>query len=75
MNGPEDAVTADAGRGDGQDRLFGDAVKIYMELKREEIRRGVIDAMKVLDGSLKADVMALTGMTAEEIDAVGGIEE
>ncbi|MGP3955732.1 hypothetical protein ACTWPT_07010 [Nonomuraea sp. 3N208] len=55
--------------------LVADAVKIYMELKREEIRRGVIDAMKVLDGSLKADVMALTGLTAEEIDAVGGIED
>jgi hypothetical protein len=43
--------------------------------QREEISRGVIDAMKVLDGSLKADVVALTGLTAEEIDAVGGIEE
>ncbi|MFJ8843420.1 hypothetical protein ACIRFF_11005 [Streptomyces cyaneofuscatus] len=28
-----------------------------------------------LDGSLKSDVMLLTGLTAEEIDAVGGIDE
>nr|WP_242605641.1 hypothetical protein [Frankia sp. Cppng1_Ct_nod] len=54
--------------------LVAEAVRAYLEQRREELRAGMIAAMKVLDGSLKADVMLLTGLTAEEIDAVGGID-
>jgi hypothetical protein len=55
--------------------LVAEAVRIYLEQRREELRVGMIQKMKVLDGSLKSSVALLTGLTAEEIDAVGGIDE
>ncbi|QMU75534.1 hypothetical protein GXW83_07065 [Streptacidiphilus sp. PB12-B1b] len=55
--------------------LVADAVRLYLEQRREDLRVGMTEALQVLDGSLKSDVMLLTGLTAEEIDAVGGIDE
>jgi hypothetical protein len=55
--------------------LVAEAVRAYLEQRREELRAGMVEALRVLDGSLKADVMLLTGLTSAEIDAVGGIEE
>ncbi|MFF3376830.1 hypothetical protein ACFYXF_28250 [Streptomyces sp. NPDC002680] len=55
--------------------LVAEAVRVYLEQRREDLRSGMVEALSVLDGSLKSDVMLLTGLTAEEIDAVGGIEE
>jgi hypothetical protein len=46
-----------------------------LEQRRDDLRAGMAEAFQVLDGSLKADVMLLTGLTAEEVDAVGGIDE
>ncbi|MEO3752301.1 hypothetical protein [Streptomyces sp. B6B3] len=55
--------------------LVAEAVRVYLEQRREELRAGMVEALRVLDGSLKGDVMMLTGLTSEEIDAVGGVEE
>jgi hypothetical protein len=55
--------------------LVAEAVRVYLERRREDLRTGMVEALSVLDGSLKSDVMLLTGLTAEEIDAVGGIDE
>ncbi|GAB2959176.1 hypothetical protein GCM10023080_018920 [Streptomyces pseudoechinosporeus] len=55
--------------------LVAEAVRVYLEQRREDLRVGMVEALQVLDGSLKSDVMLLTGLTAEEIDAVGGIDE
>lgn len=55
--------------------LVAEAVRVYLEQRREDLRVGMVEALSVLDGSLKSDVMLLTGLTAEEIDAVGGIDE
>ncbi|MBV9024259.1 MAG: hypothetical protein JO362_10815 [Streptomycetaceae bacterium] len=55
--------------------LVAEAVRAYLEQRRADLRAGMVEAMKVLDGSLKSDVVLLTGLTAEEIDAVGGIDE
>lgn len=55
--------------------LVAEAVRAYLEQRREDLRAGMVEALQVLDGSLKSDVMLLTGLTAEEIDAVGGIDE
>lgn len=55
--------------------LVAEAVRLYLEQRREDLRTGMVEAMRVLDGSFKADVMLLTGLTADEIDAVGGIDE
>ena len=52
-----------------------EAVRAYLEQRREDLRSGMVEALSVLDGSLTSDVMLLTGLTAQEIDAVGGIEE
>lgn len=55
--------------------LVAEAVRDYLEQRREDLRLGMVEALQVLDGSLKSEVMLLTGLTAEEIDAVGGIDE
>lgn len=55
--------------------LVAEAVRVYLDQRREDLREGMVAALSVLDGSLKSDVMLLTGLTSEEIDAVGGIDE
>ena len=54
---------------------MADAVRVYLNQRREDLRVGMAEALQVIDGSVKSDVMLLTGLTAEEIDAVGGIGE
>lgn len=55
--------------------LVAEAVRVYLDQRREDLREGMVEALSVLDGSLKSDVMLLTGLTSEEIDTVGGIDE
>lgn len=55
--------------------LVADAVRMYIEHRREEIRRNMAESMRVLDGSTKSRVALLTGISAEDIDRLGGIEE
>lgn len=55
--------------------LVAEAVRVYLDQRREDLREGMVEALSVLDGTLKSDVMLLTGLTSEEIDAVGGIDE
>ncbi|MFG2598457.1 hypothetical protein [Streptomyces sp. NPDC048462] len=55
--------------------LVAEAVRVYLDQRREDLREGMVEALSVLDGSLKSDVMLLTGLTVEEIDAVVGIDE
>ncbi|MDF6020151.1 hypothetical protein [Streptomyces sp. JH34] len=55
--------------------LVAEAVRVYLDQRREDLREGMVEALSVLDGSLKSDVMLLTVLTSEEIDAVGGIDE
>jgi len=55
--------------------LVADAVRVYLEQRCEDLRVGMAEALQVIDGSVKSDIMLLTGLTAEEIDAVGGIDE
>lgn len=51
------------------------AVREYIENHRDAIYEGVSNALKQLDGSLTASVTLLTGLSAEELDALGGIDE
>jgi hypothetical protein len=53
--------------------FVAEAAKAYLEQRREEIRRGMIDSMKVLDGSLTASVAMLTGLSPERIEELGGV--
>jgi len=55
--------------------LVSEAVRDYLEQRREEIRKGMIESMKVLDGSLGSSVAALTGLSREKIDRLGGVGE
>lgn len=53
--------------------FVAEAVKAYLGQRREEVRRGMVDSMKVLDGSLSAAVAALTGLSPERIEQLGGV--
>ncbi|WP_327584017.1 hypothetical protein OHA25_50750 [Nonomuraea sp. NBC_00507] len=55
--------------------LVADAVRVYLELRREEIRSRMMESMRKLDRSDLARVALLTGLTAEQINAVGGVRE
>ena len=48
-----------------------EGAKVYLE-QREEVRRGMIESMKLLDGSLTSAVAMLTGLSPERIEALGG---
>ncbi|WP_322749702.1 MULTISPECIES: hypothetical protein [unclassified Frankia] len=52
--------------------LVAEAVRAYLEQRRAEIRRGMVESMKVLDGSLTASVAALAGLSPERIEQLGG---
>ncbi|MBL7628702.1 hypothetical protein I7412_16395 [Frankia sp. CN6] len=52
--------------------FVAEATRAYLELRREEVRRGMVESMRVLDGSLGASVAALTGMSPERIAELGG---
>ncbi|MEO3789327.1 hypothetical protein ABGB14_03900 [Nonomuraea sp. B10E15] len=55
--------------------LVAEAVRVYLELRREEIRSSMKESMRKLDGSNLSRVALLTGLTAEQINAVGGVRE
>ncbi|EYR62886.1 hypothetical protein N866_04525 [Actinotalea ferrariae CF5-4] len=50
------------------------AVREYAETHRDLIQSGVLEALRTLDGSTKSAVSLLTGLSATEIDELGGID-
>jgi hypothetical protein len=55
--------------------LVGEAVRVYLELRRTELREAMLAKLSRLDGSLKSSVSLLTGISPEDIDRLGGIGE
>ena len=55
--------------------LVEEAVRFYLDARREEMQAGMRELLRELDGSRAPRVAMLAGMTREELDAVGGIEE
>jgi hypothetical protein len=55
--------------------LVAEAIKVYLEIRREEIRRSMQDTLAKLDGTNRARLSLLTGLSPEQIDAAGGISE
>lgn len=55
--------------------VVDDAVREYVENHRDQIQRGVLDALGQLDGSVASSVALLAGLTREELDDVGGAPE
>ena len=53
--------------------FVAEAARAYLEQRREEIRRGLVESMKLLDGSLTSSVAMLTGLSPERIEELGGV--
>jgi hypothetical protein len=51
------------------------AVAFYLDARREEMQAGMRELLSELDGSKASRVAMLAGMTREELDSVGGVEE
>ena len=55
--------------------LVETAVRFYLEAHREEMQAGLQELLSELDGSRASRVAMLAGMTRQELESVGGIEE
>lgn len=55
--------------------LVEEAVRFYLDARREEMQAGMRELLRELDGTRASRVAMLAGMTREELDAVGGVEE
>lgn len=55
-------------------QIVENAVREYVENHRDEINKGIRDALAQLDGSTKAGVALLTGFSDEKIESLGGID-
>ncbi|RAY11050.1 hypothetical protein DPM19_32630 [Actinomadura craniellae] len=51
------------------------AVQFYLDARREEMQAGMRELLSQLDGTRASRVALLAGMTREELDSVGGVEE
>ena len=51
------------------------AVREYIEHHRESIQQAVLEALGQLDGSSASSVGLLAGLSKNELDNIGGIEE
>jgi hypothetical protein len=51
------------------------AAEFYLNARREEMQAGMRELLGQLDGSRAARVAMLAGLTREELEAVGGVEE
>jgi hypothetical protein len=54
--------------------LVAEAVRAYLAAHRAELERGVREAATLLDGSHRAKVALLSGLSPAEIDKLGGAE-
>lgn len=55
--------------------LVGAAVRMYLEVRREEMRQAMLEKMAKLDGSAEADIALLTGVSRAKIRELGGTAE
>lgn len=53
--------------------FVAEAARAYLEQRREEVRQGMVESMKLLDGSLTSSVAMLTGLSPERIEGLGGV--
>ncbi len=47
----------------------------YLDARRDEMQAGMRELLSTLDGSRAARITMLPGMTRDELDSVGGVEE
>ena len=55
--------------------LVAEAVHMYLEARREEMRQAMLAKLRKLDGSVASSVALLTGLSPEQIEELGGIDE
>jgi hypothetical protein len=55
--------------------LLAAAVREYLSARREEINAALRRTMETLDGTRSSRVAALTGMSKERLDELGGVSE
>jgi predicted transcriptional regulator len=55
--------------------IVDQAVREYVERHREDIHRGVAEALAQLDGTKASAVSLLTGLSAADIERLGGVDE
>ncbi|MEU7479449.1 hypothetical protein AB0A63_25905 [Lentzea sp. NPDC042327] len=58
-----------------QKDLLAAAVREYLGARREEINAALRRTMATLDGTRSSQVTALTGMSRERLDELGGVHE
>ncbi|MEV0678392.1 hypothetical protein AB0I60_17935 [Actinosynnema sp. NPDC050436] len=58
-----------------QKDLLAAAVREYLGARREEINAALRRTMAALDGTRSSQVAALTGMSKERLDELGGVSE
>jgi hypothetical protein len=51
--------------------LVAAAVQMYLETRREEMRVGMLEKLRKLDGSVVSSVSLLTGLSTQEIEELG----
>jgi len=55
--------------------LVAEAVQFYLDARREEMRKRMRDLMQQLDGTRASRVALLDGLSREQLDEVGGVNE
>jgi hypothetical protein len=55
--------------------LVAEAVRFYLDVRREEMRQRMRNLMTELDGSRASRVALLAGLSREQLDEIGGVRE
>jgi len=55
--------------------LVDEAVRFYLKEQRQALHRGMVESMRVLNGTMASEVSLLTGLSAERLDELGGVSE
>jgi len=54
-----------------EEDFVAEAARTYLEGRREGVRRGMAESVRLLDGSLVSSVSLLTGLSPERIEELG----
>lgn len=55
--------------------LVAEAVQFYLDARRDEMRRRMHELMRQLDGTRASRVALLAGLSREQLEAAGGVDE
>jgi hypothetical protein len=55
--------------------FVGEAIRVYLQLRKAEIETNMRAQMAKLDGTARSEISLLTGISGEDIDRLGGVRE